>query len=154
MKHNKILFVCAANICRSPMAEYLLRDSLRKDGATGHSVVVRSAGTNDATGSDASDQALNVMRERGVDMSRHKARHISSEIVDWADLILCMERGHLDNLQGLFPDANGKLHLLTEYCSSSGDIIDPSGKSTRAFEECAERLDSLIAALLEKMKAN
>jgi len=133
------------------MAEYLLRDFLAKNGVAGYSIAVRSAGTNDASGSDASDQALNVMRERGVDMSRHKARHINVEIVDWADLILCMERDHLDNLRQRFPEANGKLHLLTEYCGCSGDIIDPSGKPTSAFEECAGRLEILVATLLEKI---
>jgi protein-tyrosine-phosphatase len=153
MKHGKILFVCTANICRSPMAEALFKDIINKDSETaGNSFEVRSAGISNTNGSDASDQALLIMREKGIDMSRHKSRMINRDIVEWADLVFCMEAEQLKSLQQSFPDARDKLHLLTEYCGSSGDITDPSGQPTRDFEACAGQLEDLLGTLLEKMK--
>ncbi len=152
MKYKSILFVCAANICRSPMAEYLLKDLLRKDGATGNSIMVRSAGIGNTHGSDASDQAIQVLHERGLDISRHKARTINWEIVNGCDLVLCMSKDQESGLKQSFPEAQGKFHLITEFCGSQGDIEDPSGRPTRAFEECANRLEELLRIVQEKIK--
>jgi protein-tyrosine-phosphatase len=153
MKYSKILFVCAANVCRSPMAEGLLKDLLKKDGELGNSVVVRSAGINNTHGSDASDQALYVMHERGLDISRHKARQITWDSVNWADLVLCMSEDQLIDLRKSFPEAQEKFHMLTVFCGAAGEIDDPSGRPTRAFEECAKNMDGLLISLLEKIKA-
>jgi protein-tyrosine phosphatase len=152
MKNTNILFVCAANICRSPMAEWLLKDLLNKDGESGKTIMVRSAGIHNTHGSDASDQALHVMRERGIDMSRHRARQISWDTVKWADLILCMSEDQLKDLRQSFPEDGEKFHLLTIYCGGNGEIEDPSGRPTRAFEECAKQMDGLLVNLLEKIK--
>jgi len=154
MQKYRILFVCMANICRSPMAEYLLR-SLCAGRSPGNpvGVEVRSAGLMNTTGTDASDQVLMVMRERGIDMSRHKAKQVDSELVDWADLILCMEQFHLEAMQKEFPRACAKIYLLTEYCGSSGDIIDPTGRNYRFFSECANQMEELLCRLLDKLPA-
>jgi protein-tyrosine-phosphatase len=153
MTHSSILFVCAANVCRSPMAEALLKVLLVKSGEPwARSITVSSAGTSNTRVSDASDQALMVMRERGIDMSRHKSRPISRELVDQADLILCMETHHVSTLEQAFPESGDKLHLLTEYCGSSGDIPDPSGKPTLAYELCARQMEELMLSLIEKIK--
>jgi protein-tyrosine phosphatase len=143
-----------ANICRSPMAEYLLR-SLCAGRSPGNpvSIEIRSAGLMNTTGTDASDQALMVMRERGIDMSRHKARQVNDELVDWADLILCMEKVHLEAMQKEFPRAGAKMYLLTEYCGCSGDIIDPTGRNYRFFSECADQMEDLLEKLLDKLTA-
>jgi protein-tyrosine-phosphatase len=153
MKNAKILFVCTANICRSPMAEALLKDFVKKDGETsGSTVEVRSAGISNTSGADASDQALFVMREKGIDISRHKSRGINRETVEWADLVLCMEAEQLNSLRRSYPEAWNKIHLLAEYCGRGGDIVDPSGKATAAFEACATQLEQLVVALVEKIR--
>ncbi len=152
MKPNKILFVCVANVCRSPMAEWIMKDIIRRDGESDHNrTQVRSAGISAQDGCDASDQALMVMRARGIDISRHRARMVNSEILEWADLVLCMNQEQVVALKQSFPESQNKIHLLTQYCGDGGDIDDPSGKHTSVYEECANRLDSLIAALLEKI---
>ncbi len=153
MKQNHILFVCMANVCRSPMAEWLLKERIRRADESNHNhIQARSAGIAAQNGCDASDQALMVMRERGIDISRHRARVVDPEILDWADLVLCMSQDQSATLRQTFPEAQSKIFLLTEYCGGSGDIDDPSGKHTRVYEECAQRLDNLIAALVEKVK--
>lgn len=153
MRQDRILFVCAANICRSPMAEALCKDIIKKAGeADGNSIEARSAGISNVNGADASDQALMVLRERGIDMSRHKSRVVDQDIVDWADLVLCMEMEQLKSLQHSFPGDSAKLHLLAEYCGSKGDISDPSGKPTGDYEDCARQLEVLVTSLVRKMR--
>ncbi len=152
MKYHNILFVCAANVCRSPMAEYLFKNLVKNDGFEPDSVSIRSAGIGNTHGSDASDQAIQVMHERGLDISRHKARTINWNIVNESDLILCMSQEQVSNLRQLYTDAENKIHLLTEFCGSQGDIDDPSGGPTRVYESCAGQLEELLKILAEKIK--
>jgi protein-tyrosine-phosphatase len=152
MKYQNILFVCAANICRSPMAEGLLKNMVKNTGFAPKSVSIRSAGIGNTHGSDASDQAIQVMHERGLDLSRHKARTINWDIVNGSDLILCMSKDQLTNLRQTYAEAQDKIYLLTEFCDSQGDIDDPSGRPTRAFESCASQMEDLFKVLVEKIK--
>ncbi len=155
MRKYRVLFVCMANICRSPMAEYLLRNLNEKRNRGDHICVeVRSAGLMNTTGANASDQALMVMRERGIDMSRHQARQVNDELIDWSDLILCMERVHAEAIRKDFPRASGKTFLLTEYCGVPGEIIDPTGRNYLFFRECAEQMEGLLGRLLDKLTGN
>lgn len=152
MKKNKILMVCAGNICRSPMAEYLLKKRLKESGLGERSLEVRSAGTKTYNGTFAGDQTIYVMQARGLDISRHRTRLIDEEILDWADLVLCMEGEQRDFLHQSYPQAREKVHLITDYCGGSGDIVDPTGRPTLAYEECARKLETLAQALLEKIQ--
>jgi protein-tyrosine-phosphatase len=152
MKYQKILFVCAANVCRSPMAEGLLKNLIKNDGFTPNSISVRSAGIGNTHGSDASDQAIQVMRERGLDISRHKARTVNWDIINGSDLILCMSQEQVSNLKQSYAEAQNKFYLLTEFCGSQGDIDDPSGRPTRAYESCASQVEDLLKVLVEKIR--
>ena len=152
MKYSSILFVCAANICRSPMAEHLFKDLLKKNGFSGSSISVSSAGIGNTHGSDASDQAIMVMRDRGLDLCRHRARTINRDIVDGSDLILCMSGDQVSSLKQMFPESQSKFHLLTEFCGGQGDVDDPSGRPTRVFEECAKQMEGLLTVLMAKIQ--
>ena len=152
MRKKRILMVCAGNICRSPMAEYLLKKRIREGGLDAHTLEVRSAGTSTYNGTFAGDQTIYVMQARGLDISRHRTRQVDEEILAWADLVLCMEEVQREFVGRSFPQAAGKVHLITDYCGGSGDIADPTGKPTSAYEECARRLEDLLGLLLEKIK--
>ena len=152
MKYQNILFVCAANICRSPMAEGLLKNLVKNDGFASGPVSVRSAGIGNTHGSEASDQAIQVMREKGLDISRHRARTINWEIINGSDLILCMSQDQVSALRQSYAEAQDKFYLLTEFCGSQGDIDDPSGRPTRVYESCANQLEDLLKVLAEKIK--
>ena len=99
--HN-ILTVCTGNICRSPVAEYLLRHEI---ALAGRKADVRSAGIGALVDHPADDTALLVMDELGVPMQAHRARQIKVEHTRWADLILVMQSHHLEYVLSLDPTA-------------------------------------------------
>lgn len=137
---RNILMVCVGNICRSPMAEGLL-----KQQAVGHEGVrIHSAGLGALVGSAADPEALTQMAQRGVDIAQHRARQISLEIVRDVDLILVMEKPHLQHLHAQFPVTRGKVHLLGKW--NEREIPDPYRKSPEFFANTAKLIEEGVAA--------
>jgi len=122
----RVLLVCTGNICRSPLAEALLKRTLAQRGLEG--VAVESAGTGAWDGAPASEGAYLVGLERGLDLSGHRARLLTREIVEQAGLILTMARHHrarVDELGG-----EGRVFVLGEYAGREGEdaeVSDPFG---------------------------
>jgi protein-tyrosine phosphatase len=108
-----ILVVCTGNICRSPMAEGFLRAALEErlgDGAP----VVTSAGTAGWDGSGAMEESIRAARERGIDIGTHLARRLLPEMVDDADLVVCMAADHREAIIGARPDVADKTFTIKE----------------------------------------
>ena len=105
---KKILFVCTGNVCRSPMAEGLLRHMLRGR----NDIQVTSAGLGALEGVGATGAAIEVMAELGIDISSHVSQSLGSELVRQADFILTMTRQHYDAIQALHPAAAEKAFLV------------------------------------------
>ncbi|MEK6545082.1 MAG: low molecular weight protein arginine phosphatase, partial [Nitrospinota bacterium] len=91
-KIKKILFVCTANICRSPMAEVILKEKLRNSGNT--DISISSAGLMDMKGGRARDEAIEIIRNIGVDISHHRSRHLTDDMIKEADMVIVMEASH------------------------------------------------------------
>jgi protein-tyrosine-phosphatase len=106
-----ILFVCTGNICRSPMAEGFTKELLQAADADVH---VSSSGVIGWEGSGASPEAVDVVTERGVDISGHEARRLDRSQVDAADLIVCMAAEHLEAVLRQVPEAEPKTFTLKE----------------------------------------
>src|SRR5690606_1974306 len=100
----RILVVCTGNVCRSPMAEGILRDLLENEGL-GDQVEVRSAGTWAVSGSPASENAVRVSADLGVDIEEHRSTPLSHALIHGANLILTMEPGHLEEIVVHVPEA-------------------------------------------------
>ncbi|MGD1880460.1 MAG: low molecular weight protein-tyrosine-phosphatase [Kiloniellaceae bacterium] len=128
----KILTVCTGNICRSPSAEVILRDHLAAAGL-GDLVEVDSAGTADYhIGEPPSDPAMRLGAQRGYDLSPLRARQITAADFDAFDLILVMDRGHLDRLSALQPaGAKASVRLFLDLMPPAGakgagaEVADP-----------------------------
>lgn len=145
-----MLFVCTGNICRSPMAEYLFRSRI----APGFPFRAGSAGLSATDGLAASQTAVEVMNEIGLNMKGHSSRALSNELVDESTIILVMTSAHAAELKRRFPKARDRVHLLGSFSSKikSKEILDPVGSTIEIYRgirnDIAGSLDGLIRYLL------
>lgn len=121
---NEILIICVGNICRSPMAEGLMKASLP-------GWAISSAGMGALVGQPAEPVAIGLMRERGIDISGHRARQLDMDMMYGSDLILVMEKSHQIDLERQFPFILGKTFLMCE--SMKADVTDPYMQGREAF---------------------
>lgn len=147
---KRVLLVCTGNICRSPLAEALLVRTLKERAIEG--VNVTSAGTGAWDGAPASEGAYLVGLERGLDLSGHRARLLTRELVDQADLILTMARHHrarVDELGG-----EGRVFVLGEYAGVGGDgaeVSDPFGGDLDVYRATCVELEALVGTTAKRL---
>lgn len=144
-----ILIVCTANICRSPVGEALLQDRLQKRGLT--QWTVGSAGTWALWLGGASQFSIDVCQKMGLDISGHRSRMVDEMLLDQADLVLCMEAGHVEALQAEFTDHANKIYLLSEMVGESYSVHDPYGEPLAMYQRMGDELSSLIEDGLERI---
>jgi protein-tyrosine phosphatase len=137
---NSILIVCTGNICRSPIGEALLRASsaVSRPGLT-----VASAGLAALQGHPADPLAVKLLAERGIDLSAHRARQLTPELVAAADLILVMDTAQQRRLETLAPSARGRIHRIGRF--GGFDIPDPYRQDRAAFERVLALIEQGLA---------
>jgi protein-tyrosine phosphatase len=138
-----VLFVCTANMCRSPMAAVLFKDLLRRRGLLA-GWQVESAGVHAAEGQPATEFTRQVAAERGLDLTSHRSKPADAARVAGADLVLVMEPAHRQVLAEALPQFADRVHLLTEVAGESGAVQDPVGTTLENYRETAERLTELL----------
>jgi protein-tyrosine phosphatase len=120
-----ILMVCEGNICRSPMAQGLFTAALP-------GVVVRSAGLGALVGRPAHETAVRLMRERGIDISAHRAAQITQAMCMESDIVFVMEQSQRTRLEAMYPQVRGRVSRIGEYTKM--DVPDPYRQPEEAFQ--------------------
>ena len=145
-----ILVVCTANICRSPMAAGLLRQRLAIEKVAARHRVV-SAGVWAEDGEPASENAVATLAERGIDISDHQSRSLTTAEIAGADLILVMTHEHARLVRQTWPQYAWKVYLLSEMTRKRRDVEDPYGGSIEEYRACADTMSRYIDSGLERI---
>jgi protein-tyrosine phosphatase len=148
---KKVLFVCSGNTCRSPLAEAFARHFLKLDGETGWTAI--SAGLSAVAGSPATLEAVTVAGEFGLDLSSHRARQLTGDMLDSADFVLVMTAVHKARVLEKRPHLAGKVWLVKEFVGGpAADVADPFGGDLAVYRAMSLELEKLTAATVKKLR--
>jgi protein-tyrosine phosphatase len=151
----RVAFVCTGNICRSPMAEHILR---RHAEEAGLDVEVDSSGTQHWHVGDAADERTVATLRRSGYGSAHRARRFEETWFGHYDLIIALDQGHRRDLRRVAPDdeARGKIRLLREFDpdASDLDVPDPYYGNAADFDEVREQIEAAVPGLLDHIRGD
>ena len=123
---TKILFVCHGNICRSPMAEFVMKDMVQKAGLSKEFYIASAATSTEELGNPVYPPSRRKMAEHGIDCSGKTARQMTRRDYDEYDLIIGMDSWNMRNMRRICGgDPEGKLRLMLDYTDRPGDVADP-----------------------------
>lgn len=147
---KKILFVCHGNICRSPMAEYIMKDLVKKAHRENDFEIASAATSTEEIGNPVYPPARRKLAEHGIRCDGHAARQIVRSDYDYYDYIIGMDTYNLRNMNRFFGnDPDGKITLLMDYTSRPGDVADPwyTGNFDATWRDCLEGCEALLNRL-------
>ena len=152
----KIMFICTGNICRSAMADWLLRKKIEEQNRK--DIKVYSCGVHAYNGDVATWEAKSVMKdEYEVDMNEHRATNIKNSNIKEMDLILCATEAHKIAVIDLYPNLKNKVFTMKEYVKyerqyhDKTNIKDPWGYDIETYQSCASEIDECLELLLKKI---
>ena len=146
----KILFVCHGDICRSPMAEFVMKDLVKKAGLEGQFHIESAATSTEEIGNPVYPPARRKLAEHGIDCTGKTARQLQNSDYDQYDLLVGMDRTNLRNMHRICGgDFAGKLHLLMDYTDRPGDVADPwyTGDFETTWRDALEGCQGLLELL-------
>ena len=150
---KKIIFVCLGNICRSPMAEFVMKDVVAKAGLS-HEFEIASAATSTyEIGNPVYPPARQKLAENGIDCKGKTARQITKRDYDYYDYIVAMDQSNIRNLKNMLSnDPQGKISLLMDYTSRPADVADPwyTGDFQATWDDVSEGCKALLTFILKK----
>ncbi len=150
---KKIIFVCLGNICRSPMAEFVMKDIVEKAGLS-HEFEIASAATSIyEIGNPVYPPARQKLAEHGIDCKGKTARQITKKDYDYYDYIVAMDQSNIRNLKNMLSnDPQGKISLLMDYTSRPADVADPwyTGDFQATWDDVSEGCEALLKFIMKK----
>jgi protein-tyrosine phosphatase len=146
MMFQKILVVCTGNICRSPMAEALLSKQFLERN---QKIDVSSAGINALANHPADPIVQELMSTKGLNVSNHRARQLTRELLLDNELILIMETRHQEGVEGILSSVRGKVHRLGKW--GGFDILDPYQRPRFAYEQALALIEQGVGEWQRKL---
>ena len=147
---TRILFVCLGNICRSPMAEFVMKDLVKQRGLEKDFSIASAATCSDELGNPVYPPVRKLLAERGISCEGKTARRLVNEDYDRYDYIIGMDQNNLRSMLRQFGgDPAGKISLLMDHCGERRDVADPW--YTRDFHATERDVDQACSALLDKL---
>ena len=147
----KIMFICTGNICRSAMAEGMMRKLIKEKNIDAE---VYSCGIYAETGNDPTYNAQEAASEYGADISNHRATNIRDSKIEEMDIILCATISHKQSVLYLHPELEGKVFTMKEYAKldkngQDMDIKDPWGYDEFVYRKCASEIEECLKKIVE-----
>lgn len=152
---KKIMFICHGNICRSPMAEFVMKDLVKKAGLEDEFVIASSAVSAEELGNHVYPPAKKVLKEHGISVGDKHAELLTRRDYDLYDLLIAMDTSNLRNIDRIIrSDPEGKVHLLMSYAGKSASVADPwyTGDFETAYNDIREGCEGLLRSLTQGRK--
>lgn len=149
----KILFVCHGNICRSPMAEFVMKDMVRKAGLENQFHIASAATSGEELGNPVYPPARRKLAEHGIDCSGKTARRLRKSDYTQYDLLIGMDQANLRNMHRMCGgDPEGKLHLLLDFTNRPGNVADPwyTGDFEATWRDVTQGCQGLLQELAQE----
>ena len=147
---TKVLFICHGNICRSPMAEFVMKDLVAKAGLSDKFEIASAATSTEEIGNPVYPPARRKLAEHGISCAGHAARQMQRADYSRYDLLIGMDQENLYNMRRICGgDPEGKIHLLLDYTARPGSVADPwyTGDFERTWQDVLEGCRALLARL-------
>ena len=156
MKNHRILFICHGNICRSPMAEFILKDMVEKAGRAGEFEIASAATSTEEIGNDIYPPAKRILTQKGIKFNSRQARQITKPDYDYYDFIIAMDDNNIRNLKRLLgEDTENKISLMMDYAGKHRDVADPwyTGDFETTYNDIVEGCRGFLKLISEKCRA-
>ena len=147
---KRVLFVCHGNICRSPMAEFVMKDLVEKSGVADDFYIESAATSTEELGNPVYPPARRVMAEHGISCSGKYARQITRADYSNFDYIICMDNNNIRNLNRMLKgDPDGKISMILDYTNRPGEVADPwyTGDFDATYRDVLEGCTGLLKQL-------